>query len=82
MKLSRHFSIALMHVAATVYEGAIGQSHLQRLARRKVSNAFGLLLLRAPKRSWEDGRTNTPKRAPVPSIEECERLNREAARSI
>lgn len=79
MKLSANILIAAMHVAATVYEGLIGQSHVQRLVRRKVSN----LVRGESRRSWQDGRVNKPKmRAPSPSRAECERLNREAARSV
>jgi len=79
MKLSAHLLIAAMHVAATAYEGLTGQSHVQRLVRRKVSN----LVRGESRRSWQDGRVNKLKvRAPTPSHAECRRLNREAARSI
>jgi hypothetical protein len=65
----------LLHIAGSVYETATGQNHTQRLIRRKFSN-----FVRGESRcSWQDCRV---KRAPVPSAEECERLNREAARSI
>lgn len=78
-----HVYFALLHVAGTAYENLTLQSHTQRLIRRKVSNAFGFLLLKAPKRAWQDGRVNKLKvRAPKPSRAECARLNREAARSV
>lgn len=79
MKFSTMF---LMHAAGSVYETITGRSHTQRLIRRKATNVVRRLKGEEPLRSWEDGRTNTPKRAPMPSPEECERLNREAARSI
>lgn len=73
----------LMHAAGSVYENVTFQSHTQRLIRRKVGNVFRRLKGLEPKRSWEDGRVKNRKaRAPQPSHEECDRLNREAARSI
>lgn len=71
-----------MHAAGSAYEIVTGRSHTQRTIKRKAGNVVRRLKGQEPLRSWEDGRTNTPKRAPVPGIEECERLNREAARSI
>lgn len=71
-----------MHAAGSVYEIITGRSHTQRTIKRKAINVVRRLKGQEPLRSWEDGRTNTPKRSPAPSIEECERLNREAARSI
>ena len=62
----------LLHIAGSVYETATGQNHTQRLIRRKFSN----FMRGESRRSWEDNR------APQPSAEECERLNREAARSV
>jgi hypothetical protein len=67
-----------MRTAGSIYETITFQSFTQRLIRRKISN----FVRGESKCSWEDGRTNAMKRAPVPSAEECERLNREAARSI
>lgn len=72
----------LMGLAGSVYETLTGQNHTQRTIKRKAGNVVRRLKGQEPLRSWEDGRTNTPKRSPAPSIEECERLNREAARSI
>jgi len=72
----------LMGVAGSIYETVTGQNHTQRLIRRKAGNVVRRLKGEKPLHSWQDGRTNTPKRAPVPSAEECERLNREAARSV
>lgn len=66
----------LLHAAGSIYETVTGQNHTQRLIRRKISN-----FVRGESwRSWQDCRA--AKRAPAPSHEECERLNREAARSI
>lgn len=79
MRFSKMF---LMGLAGSAYEIFIGQSHTQRTIKRKARNLVRRLKGQEPLRSWEDGRTNTPKRSPAPSIEECERLNREAARSI
>lgn len=79
MRFSKMF---LMHAAGSVYEIVIGQSHTQRTIKRKAVNVVRRMNGQEPLRSWQDGRTNTMKRAPVPGIEECERLNREAARSI
>lgn len=75
MKFSTMF---LMHATGSVYEIITGRSHTQRLVKRKIGNLFR----KTPKRSWEDGRTNAPRRALQPSAEKCERLNREAARSV
>lgn len=72
----------LMGLAGSVYETLTGQNHTQRTIKRKVSNAVGLLTLKTPKRSWEDGRANAQYRAVTPTDDECERLNREAARSV
>lgn len=79
MKFSKMF---MLHAAGSLYEAVIGQSHTQRLVRRKFGNLVRRLKGEQPLRSWQDGRVNTPKRSPAPSAEECERLNREAARSI
>lgn len=65
----------LMGVAGSIYETVTGQNHTQRLIRRKFSN----FVRGESRRSWQDCRVN---RAPRPSAEECERLNREAARSV
>jgi hypothetical protein len=72
----------LMGAAGSIYETVTGQNHTQRFIRRKAGNVVRRLKGQTPLCSWQDGRTNAPKRAPVPSAEECERLNREAARSI
>lgn len=61
-----------MHTAGSIYEIVIGQSHTQRLIRRKISN----FVRGESRRSWEG------KIVSKPSAEERERLNREAARSI
>ena len=82
MKLKAHVYIALLHVAGSAYETITLQSFTQRLVRRKVANVFRAIKGQQPLRSWEDGRVNTPTRAPQPSTEECLRLNTEAARSI
>jgi hypothetical protein len=74
--------LILMGVAGSIYEGLTGRSHVQRLVRRKAANVVRRLKGEKPLRGWQDGRTNTPKRAPTPTPEECRRLNREAARSI
>lgn len=79
MRFSKMF---LMGLAGSAYEIITGRSHTQRTIKRKARNLVRRLKGQEPLRSWEDGRTNTPKRSPAPSIEECERLNREAARSI
>lgn len=79
MKFATMFAL---HLAGSIYEAVTFQSFTQRLVRRKAINVIRRLKGQEPLRSWEDGRTNTPKRSPAPSIEECERLNREAARSV
>ncbi len=79
MKFSTMF---MLHVAGSLYENLTFQSHTQRRIRRKVGNVLRRLKGEQPLRSWQDGRVNTPKRSPVPSAAECNRLNREAARSI
>lgn len=79
MRFSKMF---FLHLTGSVYENITLQSHTQRLVRRKIGNVVRRLKGEQPLRSWQDGRTNTPKRAPVPSPAECERLNREAARSV
>lgn len=79
MRFSKMF---LLHAAGSLYEIVTFQSHTQRLARRKIGNVIRRLKGEQPLRSWQDGRSNTPKRAPAPSPAECERLNREAARSV
>ena len=61
-----------LHTAGSIYETVTCQSHAQRLILRKISN----LVRGESRRSWEG------KIASNPSAEECERLNREAARSI
>jgi hypothetical protein len=66
----------LSDIAGTVYEIVTGQSFTQRLIRRKIGNVFRRLRGEAPRRSWEDGRVNKP------SVEECQRLNDEAGRSV
>lgn len=71
-----------LHLAGSIYESLTFQSFTQRLIRRKASNVVRRLKGQAPLRSWEDGRTNAPKRAPAPSVKECRRLNAEAARSV
>lgn len=68
----------LQDIAGSVYEIVTGQSHAQRTIKRKIGNLFR----KTPKRSWEDGRTNTQCCAVTPTTEECNRLNHEAARSI
>lgn len=78
----KFITLFAMHAAGSVYEIVTGRSHTQRTIKRKASNVIRRLKGQEPLRSWEDGRTNTPKRSPAPSVEECERLNREAARSI
>lgn len=65
----------LMGVAGSIYETVTGQNHTQRLIRRKLSN----FVRGESRRSWQDCRV---KRAPAPSHDECDRLNREAARSV
>lgn len=77
-----HVYFALLHVAGTAYENLTFQSHIQRLVRRKARNVVRRLKGETPLRSWQDGRTNTPKRAPQPTFAERARLNREAARSV
>ena len=79
MRFSKMF---LLHAAGSLYENLTFQSHTQRRIRRKAGNLLRRLKGEKPLRSWQDGRTNTPKRAPAPSHDECERLNREAARSV
>jgi len=66
----------MLHAVGSIYETVTGQSHAQRLVRRKIKNVFRRIKGEQPLRSWQDGRRNTPSRA------ECDRLNREAARSI
>lgn len=79
MKFATMFAL---HLAGSIYETVTCQSFTQRLVRRKVANVVRAIKGQEPLRSWEDCRVKTPTRAPAPSIEECERLNREAARSI
>lgn len=79
MRFSKMF---LMGLAGSAYEIITGRSHTQRTIKRKAVNVVRRLKGQEPLRSWQDGRTNTPKRSPAPSIEECERLNEHAARSI
>lgn len=61
-----------MHAAGSIYETVTFQNHTQRLIRRKISN----FVRGESRRSWEG------KIVSKPSAEECERLNRESARSI
>lgn len=79
MRFSKMF---LLHAAGSLFEALIGQSFTQRLIRRKAGNVVRRLKGELPLRSWQDGRTNTPKRASQPTKAECERLNHEAARSV
>lgn len=67
-----------LHTAGSIYETVTCQNHPQRLIRRKFSN----FVRGESKRSWEDCRVKSVKRAPAPSAEECQRLNEQAARSI
>lgn len=62
----------LLHTVGSIYETVTCQSHAQRLIRRKISN----FVRGESRRSWEG------KIVSKPSAEECERLNRESARSI
>jgi len=64
--------LILLHVAGSIYETITGQNYTQRLIRRKFSN----FIRGESRRSWEDIRIRVPSKA------ECNRLNRQAARSI
>lgn len=79
MRFSKMF---LMGLAGSAYEIITGRSHTQRTIKRKAVNVVRRLKGQEPLRSWQDGRTNALKRAPAPTIEECNRLNEHAARSI
>jgi hypothetical protein len=62
----------LLHLVGSVYETVTFLNFTLRLVRRKIGNMFR----GESRRSWEDCRVSKP------SVEECQRLNDEAERSV
>lgn len=78
----KFLTMLALHAAGSIYETVTLQSFTQRLVRRKLANAVRRMYGEQPLHSWEDCRVRTPTVAPMPSAEECQRLNEQAARSI